>query len=150
MLPAAPLHRARLLLAGLWAGSAVAIAITATTLNSVMTDRAEFGRTVSDLFKTEALIALACTAIIHVLAGLDRTLDARAKRTMFILTFVGLLAVLGYFFVQPMMAELRASASTAAGMAPEAKRLFGMLHGVTLVAYLVQAVAAVMLVVKNR
>lgn len=149
-MPAAPLHRARLYLAALWAGSAIMVAISASMLNAVLTDRVLFGQTVSGLFKAEAWIALGCALAIHVLAGMDKALDKKRRRMMFVLTVVGLVAVLGYFFIQPMLAELRAGAGPGGVMASAARQQFGMLHGVSLGLYLVQAVAAVVLVVKNR
>ena len=150
MLPTAPLRRARLLLAGLWAASAFAVAIGASTLNAFMSDRAGFGQTVSVLFKGEAWIALACAGAIYLLICADRTLDHKGKRALFILTIVGLIGVLGYFYIQPMLAQLRATVPPGGVMAADVRQQFGMLHGVSLVLYLMQAVAAVVLVVKNR
>ena len=150
MLPAAPLRRARLLVAGLWAVSVCTVAIGASVLNAVMSDRAEFGRTVSGLFKAEAFLALACVAVIFLLIGADKTLDHKGKWPLFILTIVGLVGVVGYFYLQPMLAALRATAPPGGVMAAEVRQQFGMLHGVSLVLYLMQAVSAVMLVLKNR
>jgi hypothetical protein len=57
----------------------------------------------------------------------------------------------GYFGLQPFMAELRAQAAASGGVMDEAARArFGVLHGVASVIYLVQSVLAVRLVLRGR
>ena len=62
-----------------------------------------------------------------------------------------LCVVIGYFGLQPFMAEIRSAAAQAGGVMDEAMRMrFGVLHGVASLIYLVQSIAAIVLVVKAR
>jgi hypothetical protein len=75
-----------------------------------------------------------------------------AQRTSFMLVIAMLACVsIGYFALQPFMAEIRAAAANNGGIMDEAMRSrFGMLHGVASVIYLLQSVLALVLVTKAR
>jgi hypothetical protein len=150
MLQPGAMQRARMFLAVLWAGGAVLVAIAASVLNRVMTDRVAFGETVSGLFRQEARLGLVCGLLLLGLIWFDQRLDARKRRTLLIVTVVMLTCILGYFVVQPMMAALREGAGAGGVMASSARKQFGMLHGVSMLLYLVQTVLAVVLVFKSR
>jgi len=62
-----------------------------------------------------------------------------------------LCVLVGYFGLQPFMAEIRAAAAQAGGVMDEAMRArFGLLHGLASVIYLLQSLLAVLLVTKSR
>jgi hypothetical protein len=62
-----------------------------------------------------------------------------------------LCAVIGYFGLQPYMAELRAIAAQSGGIMDDAMRTrFGVLHGVASVIYLLHSLLGVGLVLKSK
>jgi hypothetical protein len=62
-----------------------------------------------------------------------------------------LCTVIGYFGLQPYMAELRAIAAQSGGTMDDAMRSrFGMLHGVASFIYLLHSLLAVGLVLKSK
>ncbi|MES2900910.1 MAG: DUF4149 domain-containing protein [Pseudomonadota bacterium] len=144
------LQRARLIVAALWAWPAIMVAIAAATLSAYITDRAAFGAAVSYLFRIEALVGLVCSLVLLVFLWSDTQLGNAKRRNQSIMAAVGLACILGYFALQPVMAGLREGAGPAGVMASAARKQFGMLHGVSMLLYLVQTVMAVVLVVKNR
>jgi hypothetical protein len=143
------MQRLRFAVAALWTGSLWTVGAAAMTLSSVLTDRAAFGSIVSMLFRIEAFIGLAAGVLMMVLAQQDRALDAAKRRALMLLAASMLLCVLGYFLVQPMLAELRALAGPGGVSASPYAPRFGMLHGVSLLFYIVQAVLGAVLVRKN-
>jgi len=58
--------------------------------------------------------------------------------------------LIGYFGLQPFMAELREAAGVGGIMAPESKTRFGILHGISSAFYLVQSLFGVALILKLR
>lgn len=144
------LRRMRMLVAALWAWLAIGVSVAAITLSSVLSDRVAFGETVSILFRVEAWVGLACGLALLLLLWRDDQLDARKRRTQIILVAVMLLCVLGYFGLQPIMGALREGAGPGGVMASSARRQFGMLHGASMLLYLVHTVLALVLLFKNR
>jgi hypothetical protein len=62
-----------------------------------------------------------------------------------------LCTVIGYFGLQPYMAELRAIAAQSGGIMDDAIRSrFGMLHGAASAIYLIQSLIAVALILKSK
>jgi hypothetical protein len=102
------------------------------------------------LFRAQAWLSLACGLLILLLLWLDKSWSS--KRTSFMLVIAMLACVsIGYFALQPFMAEIRAAAANNGGIMDEAMRSrFGMLHGVASVIYLLQSVLALVLVTKAR
>ncbi len=102
------------------------------------------------LFRAQAWLSLFCGLLLLLLVWLDKSLNL--KRTHVILVIAMLACVLvGYFALQPFMAEIRAAAASNGGLMDETVRSrFGMLHGVASVIYLLQSVLAVVLVLKTR
>ena len=143
-------QRTRLILAAAWAGSAILMALTATVLNQTMIDRVAFGQTVSGLFRLQASIGLVCGVALLALTWFDRTLDRGLRRVLVALTALALACIIGYFVVQPMMAALREGAGAGGVMASSSRRQFGMLHGVSMLLYLIQSLLAAALVLKSR
>ena len=141
----------RLLLVTIWAGSLWTVGyLVAPVLFASLPDRSLAGSIAGMLFRAQAWLSLACGLLLLLLVWLDKSLSP--KRTPVILMIAMLACVLiGYFALQPFMAEVRAAAANNGGVMDEAMRSrFGMLHGVASVIYLLQSVLAIVLVVKTR
>jgi hypothetical protein len=141
----------RLLLVTLWAGSLWTVGyLVAPVLFASLPDRSLAGSIAGMLFRAQAWLSLVCGLLLLLLLWLDKSLSP--KRTPVILVIAMLVCVLiGYFALQPFMAEIRAAAANNGGLMDEAMRSrFGMLHGIASVIYLVQSVLALVLVTKTR
>ncbi len=141
----------RVLLATVWAGSLWTIGyLVAPTLFATLADRTLAGSIAGSLFRTEAWVSVACGLALLVLLLRDRRFENRRSCLVLVLLMLVCVSV-GYFALQPFMAELRGLAAANGGVMDEAMRSrFGMLHGVASVIYLVQSVLAVGLVLRIR
>ncbi|MBA5686949.1 DUF4149 domain-containing protein [Duganella sp. LX47W] len=145
------LARARLLVATAWAGSLWTVGyLAAPTLFGTLSDRVLAGTIAASLFHAEALLSIACAALLLLLLWLDKTGLLGARRTTLLLALVMLACTLvSHFGLQPEMAALRAAAGPGGVMESAAKGRFGMLHGVSSSIYLFQSLLAAWLVVKQ-
>ncbi len=145
------LRLARTLLVTLWAGSLWTVGyLAAPLLFATLPDRMLAGTIAGSLFRAEAWLSLACGILLLAIFRSDTTLQSRA---ICIRIVIGMLVcvVVGYFGLQPFMAEIRAAAAQAGGVMDDAMRMrFGVLHGVASVIYLLQSLAAIVLVLKAR
>ncbi len=141
----------RALLVTLWAGSLWAVGyLAAPTLFATLADRTLAGTIAGSLFRVESWLSLVCGVLLLGLFWADRSF---AKRRTCLWLVMGMLACLavGYFGLQPFMAELKATAVANGGVMDEAARArVGMLHGVASVIYLLKSLLAVGLVLKAR
>ena len=101
--------RARALIAGLWAGLLLAVALIATPAPFATLPTADAGRVVTRVLATEAAVSLA-VAIVLVLLERRLARDGRPAMSAELLLVLGALfcTVLGYYALQPMMAAARA------------------------------------------
>ena len=145
------LNLARTLLVTLWAGSLWTVGyLAAPVLFATLSDRTLAGTIAGSLFRAEAWLSLACGLLLLAIFHADTNLPSR---TACIRIVIGMLlcVVIGYFGLQPFMAEIRSAAAQAGGVMDEAMRMrFGVLHGVASLIYLVPSIAAIVLVVKAR
>lgn len=145
------LRLARTLLVTLWAGSLWTVGyLAAPLLFATLPDRMLAGTIAGSLFRAEAWLSLACGILLLAIFRSDTTLQSRA---ICIRIVIGMLVcvVVGYFGLQPFMAEIRAAAAQVGGVMDDAMRMrFGVLHGAASVIYLLQSVAAIVLVLKAR
>ncbi len=141
----------RVLLATVWAGSLWTVGyLVAPTLFATLDDRTLAGSIAGSLFRVEAWVSVACGLSLLVLLMGNHCFERR--RSCLVLVVLMLVCVsVGYFGLQPFMAELRALAAASGGVMDEATRSrFGVLHGVASVIYLVQSVLGVGLVLRVR
>ena len=147
------LDRARILIATLWAGSLWTVGyLAAPTLFATLFDRVLAGTIAGSLFGVEAWLSIGCAAALAVLIAAPRE-DRLARDKNILLGIVIAMLVctlLSHFCLQPAMAVLREAAGPSGVMASEAKRHFGILHGVSAAIYLIQSVLAGILVVRIR
>ncbi len=145
------LRLARTLLITLWAGSLWTVGyLAAPLLFATLPDRMLAGTIAGSLFRAEAWLSLACGILLLAIFRSDTTLQSRTICTRIVIGML-ICVVVGYFGLQPFMAEIRSAAAQAGGVMDDAMRMrFGVLHGVASVIYLLQSVAAIVLVLKAR
>lgn len=142
--------RLRLLVATIWAGSLWTIGyIVAPTLFSMLEDRALAGSIAGALFRIEAWLSLACAAALAALVVWGgRAVEGR-RLLLALIAAMLICTLIGYFGLQPYMAELRAAAPGGV-MEGEMRSRFGLLHGIASLFYLLQSLLAVGLLWKLR
>jgi hypothetical protein len=150
MLPAL-IPRLRVLLVTFWVGSAWTIGyVIAPLLFATLTDRAQAGTLAGLFFKAEAWISLICGVSLLAILLAERENPTRIVQIKLVIAMM-LCAVIGYFGLQPYMAELRAIAAQSGGIMDDAMRTrFGVLHGVASVIYLFHSLLGVGLVLKSK
>ena len=148
---AALIPRLRVLLVTFWAGSLWTIGyVVAPLLFATLTDRAQAGTLAGLFFKAEAWISLICGASLLAILWAERENPTRTLQIKLVIVMM-LCAVIGYFGLQPYMAELRAIAAQSGGIMDDAMRTrFGVLHGVASVIYLLHSLLGVGLVLKSK
>jgi hypothetical protein len=145
--------RARLLVVTLWVGSLWTIGyVVAPTLFATLPDRVLAGTIAGSLFRIEAWVSVACAVLLIVLSRVPVDAFGARQRVVPMSLVLAMLActLVGYFGLQPFMAELRAAAGPVGVMSSDAKAQFGMLHGVASATYLIQSLLGVALVLKSR
>ena len=142
--------RLRVLLVTFWVGSAWTIGyVVAPLLFATLTDRAQAGTLAGLFFKAEAWISLICGASLLAILWAERENPTRILQIKLVIVMM-LCAVIGYFGLQPYMAELRAIAVQSGGIMDDAMRTrFGVLHGMASVIYLLHSLLGVGLVLKS-
>ncbi len=148
---AALIPRLRVLLVTFWVGSMWTVGyVVAPLLFATLTDRAQAGTLAGLFFKAEAWISLICGASLLAILWTERENPTRVLQIKLVAGMI-LCTVIGYFGLQPYMAELRAIAAQSGGIMDDAMRTrFGMLHGVASAIYLIQSVLAMALVLKAK
>jgi hypothetical protein len=132
----------RLLVVTLWAGSLWTIGyMVAPTLFGTLHDRVLAGVIAGSMFTTGAWVSMACGVITLGLLAVAKDVTAQRRKTLYIIVGVMLgCLLLSHFGLRPVMAEVKEAGD---------KAKFGMLHGVSMVLYMVQSVLALFLVAKN-
>lgn len=149
------LQSSRFLLATLWVGALWAVGfLVAPTLFATLADRALAGAIAGNLFRVVAWLSLAIGVVLLLLQILAerRARLPYSRSTRYLVIAMMVCTVLGYFCLQPFMAELRIalySLQDAAQIA-DAKRQFGLLHGASTAIYIVQSLFGAALILKLR
>jgi hypothetical protein len=148
--------RLRLLLITFWVGSLWAIGyIVAPTLFATLSDRMLAGTIAGRLFRIEAWVTVVCSLLLIGMTLRAKTgqtvAEANINRKTVIWLATGMLActLIGYFGLQPFMSALREAAQGGV-MNDEARKQFGLLHGIASGFYLIQSVLGIILVLKQR
>lgn len=151
------LSRVRLLIATFWVGTLWAVGfVVAPTLFSTLSDRALAGTIAGSLFNTVAWLSLFCAAaLLALLFQAERGAQAQPAKVNYYL-IIGMVActLIGYFALQPHMAELRlvlhSVADADAAALAEVRKQFGILHAVSTGFYVVQSLLGAALILKLR
>ncbi len=129
-------ERWRRLLPGLWAGLLLTVALVATPAPFATLVQADAGRVVARVLAHEAYASLALGIVLLVLErlaakrGAEQGGSSQFSTGMVLALGAIFCTVLGYFVLQPMMADARL------GQGPLS---FGQLHAVSAVFYLLKA-----------
>ena len=134
--------KARLLLVTLWAGSLwTAGYLVAPTLFATLHDSVLAGTIAGSVFRSEAWLSMALGAVLLGVLALSKDVTQQRRKLLAIVVVAMLLCVLvNYCGLGPVMAEAK--------LAGERSK-FGMLHGISMVIYLVQSLLVGFLVIKN-
>jgi hypothetical protein len=142
---------ARLLVAVAWAGSLWALGFVAAPTVFRMVGSTEAGDIVGALLERQAWIGIACAVVLAALVHHAADLDARRRRSLFIVIGSMLAcALVVYLGLQPAMARLREAAGPAGIRASENWTLFAAMHGVSQLVNLIESVLAAVLVLKVK
>jgi len=140
-MPSIWIVRSRLLIATLWVGSLWTVGFLAAPTLFATFDKVLAGTIAASLFRSEAWLSVACGILLLVLQKQqDRRVEVQLIAAMLACTLIG------HFALQPFMAALREAAGPAGVMASDAKRQFGILHGASMVIYLLDSLLGVALI----
>ena len=147
----ARLPAARVLVAALWAGALWVLGYIAAPAVFGIASAPLAGDIVGAFLRRMAWISIACAALMLVLVRLSPDLDSRRRRSLSLLVLAMLACALVMFVgLQPAMAALRAAAGPAGIRVSPQWTQFAVLHGVSQLFHLIEAVLAAILVVKSR
>jgi hypothetical protein len=141
--------RVRRLVETVWVGSLLTIGyVVAPTLFATLADSVLAGTIAGRLFRVEAWIGVVSAVI---LLGVARFAshgqgDKMRRRSVWLIGGMLLCVLVGYFALQPFMAELREAAAASGGMTGDLKVRFGLLHGISSTFYLVESILGLALV----
>jgi hypothetical protein len=145
--------RARVLIATLWVGSLWTVGyLVAPMLFSTLSDKVLAGTIAGGLFRIEAWLSMVCATALIALMVFGNSNDSPKQRRI-LLAIVSAMVVctlIGYFGLQPFMAELREAAGPGGVMESDARMKFGILHGLAAVFFLVQSLLGAALILKIR
>ncbi len=148
------LRASRILIATLWVGALWTIGfIVAPTLFSTLGDRELAGSIAGSLFRVMAWLSIGCGVFLLLTQRMRaRTFADDSRPLHWLVIAMMACTVLGYFCLQPFMAELREALHGLqdAAQIAEVRKQFGLLHGASTVVYVVQSLLGVALIVKVR
>jgi hypothetical protein len=143
-------QRLFILIAGLWVGSLLAVGyLVAPAIFSTMTDRQAAGMVAGSIFKLEAYLSLIVSISLMVLANLlvNRGLN-HFRLIRWLLLAMLLCSIAAAFVLIPWMNTLRDNAllqGMPVMLSPSAT-LFGRLHGVSSILFMLQSLLGITLV----
>lgn len=150
-------QRSQVLIATLWVGALWTTGfIVAPTLFATLADRALAGTIAGSLFRIIAWLSVVCAVLLLVLQWLSSRKAGSAattsRATVYLVLGMVLCTLLGYFGLQPYMAELRLvlHGTTDVSLVADAKRQFGFLHAASTGIYIVQSLLGLALILKIR
>lgn len=118
--------------------------IVAPTLFNMLDDRMLAGKLAGQLFSIMSYLGLACGGVL-LTSQIYRSVKGWMKNWRF-WTLLGMLVVIvvGEFYLQPLMAELKAGGLTEGSAST---KQFGRLHGLASVLFMINSLAGLVLVV---
>jgi hypothetical protein len=145
------LPAARVLVAAFWAGALWVLGYIAAPAVFGIVSGPLAGDIVGAFLRRMAWISIACAVLMLVLVRLSPDLE-RGRRTYLNLLVLAMLACALVMFVglQPAMAALREAAGPAGVRASPLWTQFAVMHGVSQLFHLIEAVLAAILVVRSR
>ncbi len=128
--------KCRIVLAGLWLGNLLTVALMAQAMFSSLPDRAVAGMAAGAMFRWETGISLACAIAFSVALWFDRRSNPRHTIMVGIRTLAVLFILAELLGLRPQMA----AAKLAGDMAQ-----FGLLHGASGILFVGQGICAAIL-----
>jgi hypothetical protein len=142
---------ARRLVAALWAGSLWAVGYLVAPTLFARVDSSVAGEIVGHLLRSEAWLSFCCALALLGMLRLAADLEQRARKRLSWLVLAMLAcALILYFGIQPMMAQLREAAGPGGVRGSPQWHQFAMLHGISQLVYVIESVLGAVLVVKSR
>ena len=142
------LPRLRVLVATAWAGSLWTVAAVASLMFASF-ERKTAGQVAGVIFEAEALLTLACGALLALLLWLSTDVQAQRKRALLALTMAMVVCtVTNQFGIHPMMDALRAA--NPGPLTADVRTQFGLLHAVASLFYFAECVLAGIVVIRIR
>ena len=134
-------HIGERILLTLWVGGMWTVGyIVAPVLFKTLDDRMLAGSLAGNMFTIMSYIGLVCASFL--IAGQLMQSPSINNWRLWTLVIMLVIVIIGQFFLQPMMAELK-----AAGLEGESAKQFGRLHGVASILFLVNSIAGLTLVI---
>jgi hypothetical protein len=144
------LSRLNLIVVTLWVGALWMTGLTAYVLFDSLQDKQLAGNLAGKLFTIVSYIGMASAFYLLIQRLLDYSTGA-LKQSYFWAVFVMLLLILaGHFGIQPLLAQLKTDALPNDVMQSVFANRFKTWHGVASVAYLVECLLGIVLVLKVR
>ncbi|MQY51172.1 DUF4149 domain-containing protein [Rhodocyclus tenuis] len=136
----------------LWVGGLWSIGyLVAPTLFATLADRQLAGAIAGKLFQLIGWIGFGCAAYLILHALMRQGAQALRRWSFWLLVLMVVLALIGQFGVQPVIAQLKAESASRAALEGAAdmvlKDRFATWHGIASVLYLVQSLLGAALVV---
>ena len=141
-------YRISLLVVTLWVGALWMTGIAAYTLFQHLADKQLAGSLAGHLFNVVSVIGLASAIWLMIARLLSHGTGALKQSFFWIVFFMLLLVLAGHFGIQPLLAQLKASALPQDVMQSVFANRFKTWHGVASVAYLIECVLGMFLVLK--
>jgi hypothetical protein len=137
------------LLLTLWVGALWMTAITASVLFQTISDRQLAGQVAGRLFTIVSYIGLGSGLWLLVQRLASEGFSAFKQGLFWVVFMMWVLVLIGEFGIQPLLAQLKASALPNDVMQSVFASRFRTWHGVASIAYLVECLLGVWLVVKS-
>ncbi len=144
------MQKLSLIVATFWVGALWMTGITAYTLFQMLNDTRLAGNLAGKLFEIVSYIGIA-SAIFLMIERLLSYSTGALKQSYFWAVFAMFLLVLaGHFGIQPLLAQLKASAMPADVMHSVFADRFKTWHGIASIAYVIECLLGLVLVLKAR
>lgn len=134
----------------LWVGALWMTAITVYVLFHQLSDRSLAGAIAGKLFAIVSIIGIVSGAWLLLQCFRNQGLGALKLSVFWALFVMWLLVLIGEFGIQPLLAQLKASAFPQNVMQSVFASRFNTWHGIASVAYVIECVLGVWLVIKSR
>jgi len=126
----------------LWVGGMWIIGFVVAPVLFKMLERQIAGNVAGQLFTVMSYIGLVCGTLLLISLLYRYGLANWSQWRILVLLGMLIIVIISEFFLQPMMAELK-----AAGLTGEASKQFGRLHGISSFLFLVNSLAGLSLVI---
>lgn len=134
----------------MWVGALWMTGVTASVLFQHIHERQLAGQVAGQLFTIVSYIGLCSGGWLMLQLIMTDGLRAFKQSLFWLVLVMWVLVCIGEFGIQPLLAELKASAMPNDVMQSMFAKRFSHWHGVASIAYLIECVLGVLLVIKNR